>query len=587
MGAVLSKEVERTNESKDLDKYDEIMDLALRRGFFWGSYEIYGGSAGFYDFGPLGVLLKRRIIELWRRVFIQQHQDYVVEIETPVLMPEKVLIASGHVEHFTDPITECLSCGRKYRADHLIKEVLGVDVEGRSIEELTRLIRENNIRCPHCGGVLSDVKRFSLLFKTNIGPYSDSVGYIRPEAAQGMFTAFKRVYEAMRNRFPIGIAQIGRVGRNEISPRQGMIRLREFTIMEIEFFFDPKNPECPLLDRVADKKIRILRGENKERGVYTPEIFRVEEAVREKIIKQPWQAYWMSISQEFLNMLGIPDEDTYFEEKLPHERAHYAEQVFDQVVKVSRWGWVEVSGHAYRTDYDLSRHQRFSGADLTIFRRYPEPVVVKKRKVYLDKNSVLRIYGSQASEIFRELSGKDLEKLFESAVEENDYYVINGKRYRKDIFRIEIIEEKIHGERFIPHVVEPSFGAERLLYVVLDHSYVKEEDRRYLKLPALIAPIQVAVFPLVEEKELIDTALRIKESLVRAGFYVLYDESGSIGRRYARADEIGVPYAVTVDYDTLKNNTVTIRDRDTRSQERIEIEKLINYLKEKFNGSII
>ncbi len=578
----MGEEQRLSGEYKEKDKYEKIIDLAIRRGFFWVSYEIYGGVAGLYDMGPLGVLLKRRIIDLWRRIFVQRHQEYVVEIETPIITPEKVLIASGHVEHFTDPIVECLKCGRKYRADHLVKETLGLEVEGLDTDELTRIIREKNIRCPACGGELSEVKRFSLLFKTNIGPYSDSIGYIRPEAAQGMFTAFKRVYEAMRNRFPIGIAQIGRVGRNEISPRQGMIRLREFTIMEIEFFFDPKNPESPLLSRVADKKLRILRGEDKIRGVEKPDIFGVEEAVRERVIRQPWQAYWMSVAQEFISLLGVNEEDTYFEEKLPHERAHYAEQVFDQMVRVSRWGWVEVSGHAYRTNYDLGRHQLYSGTDLTIFKRYSEPLIVRRKKIYLDKSKILKIYGSKAPEIFRELEKEDPEKLIERAREEGDFYVINEKRYPKEIFRFEEFEEKIYGERILPHVVEPSFGAERLLYIALEHSYVEDGERVYLKLPRIIAPIQIAIFPLVEDEALIRVSREIKDMLIDAGYYIIYDESGSIGRRYARVDEIGVPYAVTVDYDTLTTNMVTVRDRDTRLQERVLIEKLVDYFKNKF-----
>ncbi|MEZ0289966.1 MAG: glycine--tRNA ligase [Sulfolobales archaeon] len=561
------------------DKYDKIVDLAVRRGFFWLSYEIYGGSAGFYDLGPLGLGLKRRIIELWRRIFVQRHQDFVVEIETPIITPHRVLEASGHVEHFTDPIVECLKCGRKYRADHLIKDLLNLNVEGASIEELTRIIREKNLRCPSCGGELSEVRKFNLLFRTTIGPYSDSIGFIRPEAAQGMFTAFKRVFEAMRNRFPIGIAQIGRVGRNEISPRQGMIRLREFTIMEIEFFFDPREPECPLLDRVADKKLRILRAEDKMRGEDKPEYYSIREIVEMRIVKQPWQAYWMSVSQDFIRELGVEENDTYFEEKLPHERAHYAEQVFDQMVRVSRWGWIEVSGHAYRTDYDLSRHQRYSGVDLTVFKRYKEPVIVKKKRVSIDKNSVLKIYGQEARNIFKELSSIDLDKAFERIVEEGDYYVIDGKRYRKEIFRIEEVEEKIHGERLIPHVVEPSFGAERLLYIVLDHAYTEEGDRVVLKIPKRLAPAQVAVYPLIEDERLIKIALEIKNRLIDSGFYVLYDESGSIGRRYARADEIGVPYCVTVDFETLQDNTVTVRDRDTRRQMRLEVKELEHFLK--------
>ncbi|MEM1736957.1 MAG: glycine--tRNA ligase, partial [Ignisphaera sp.] len=219
------------------------MNLALRRGFIWPSFEIYGGQAGFYDLGPLGVLLKNNIVNLWREVFVKQHQDIVVEIETPIINPAIVFRASGHEESFTDYAVECLSCRRVYRADHLIEETLGISAEGLSETELGKLIKDHGIVCPACGGRLSEVRRFLLLFQTFVGPYSpENLAYLRPEAAQGMFINFKRIYELMKKRLPFGIAQIGRVARNEISPRQGPIRLREFTIMEIEFFYDAQNP---------------------------------------------------------------------------------------------------------------------------------------------------------------------------------------------------------------------------------------------------------------------------------------------------------------------------------------------------------
>ncbi|MCS7364433.1 MAG: glycine--tRNA ligase, partial [archaeon GB-1867-035] len=233
----------------NLDKYDKIVELAKRRGFIWPAAELYGGVRGFIDFGPLGAALKRNIEEKWRRWFILRHQDFIVEIETPVVMPARVFEASGHLEHFTDFIVECTKCHRKFRADHLIVEQTEIrDVEFLSIEELNSIIKEKNVKCPECSGKLGLVQTFNLLFKTTIGPYSESIGYARPEAAQGMFLAFKRVYEVMRNKLPLGIAQLGRVLRNEISPRQGPIRLREFTIMELELFFDPEDPKCPLFD---------------------------------------------------------------------------------------------------------------------------------------------------------------------------------------------------------------------------------------------------------------------------------------------------------------------------------------------------
>jgi glycyl-tRNA synthetase len=290
----------------------------------------------------------------------------------------------------------------------------------------------------------------------------------------------------------------------------------------------------------------------------------------------------MAISQEFVQRLGVSPDNIFFEEKLPHERAHYAQQVFDQMVKVSRWGWIEVSGHAYRTNYDLSRHQLFSGVDLSIFRRYEKPLIIKKRKILLDKNAVLRIYGEEAPRIFRELSGKNLDELATKIVEENGYIIIDGVKYNREIFKIEDVEEKIYGERIIPHVVEPSFGAERLLYITLDNAYVEEVDRVVLKLPKEIAPIQVAVLPLLEREDMIKVSKKLKNMLIEEGFYVLYDESGSIGRRYARADEIGVPYAVTIDHQTLSDETVTVRFRDTKEQIRIKISELAKFLEKEF-----
>jgi len=281
------------------------------------------------------------------------------------------------------------------------------------------------------------------------------------------------------------------------------------------------------------------------------------------------------VASEFIESLGVPPSDTYFEEKLPHERAHYASQVFDQLVRVSRWGWIEVSGHANRTDFDLSRHALFSGADLTAYRRYEKPVPVKRRSVRVDKQAVLRIYGDRAPEVFKALSKVDLASIDLSGAEVD----IGGLRVSREVFKVEEVEELVHGEKFYPHVVEPSFGAERLVYVVLDRSYSEEEGRVVLKIPPRLAPIVAGVYPLVEDEKMVKVARKVYEDLVRTGFYVIYDESGSIGRRYARADEIGVPLGITVDGRTLEDNTVTVRFRDTREQVRVSIEELPSWIK--------
>jgi len=556
------------------DKYQKIMELARRRGFFWPSYEIYGGVAGFYDLGPYGVLLKNRIVEKWRRFFVRDHSNNVVEIETPIIGPARVYEASGHVESFTDPIVTCLKCGRKFRADHLIEEALGVDAEGLSPEEMTRLIREHNITCPVCGGPLGEVKLFNLLFKTQIGPYEGNIGYIRPELAQGMFVSFKRVYEVMRSRIPLGIAQVGRVGRNEISPRQAMMRLREFTIMEMEYFIDPEDPEgsCPFFHRMAKERIRLRTYEMKRKGEGPVEVT-VEEAVARGMVIHPCLAYWMGVAKKFMESLGVPPENMFFDEKGPHERAHYSSQTYDQLVKVSRWGWVEVSGHSYRGDYDLSRHMKYSGQDLTVFKPYEKPVKVVERKVIVDRAVIGRLYKSQAPKVLEAVSRVPEEELLR-AKEEGRPLVVEGFEIPPEAIKVVEREVKVTGKKYVPHVIEPSFGTDRVVYVAFEYAYREKEGRTILSFPRDVAPVQAAVFPLVEKDEALkEKARELYRLLVDNDFYVIYDDTGSIGRRYARADEIGVPAAFTVDYATLEDGTVTIRDRDTWKQARIPFQE--------------
>ncbi len=562
------------------DKYEKIVDLAARRGFFWPSYEIYGGLAGFYDLGPLGSLLKENIRKLWLDYFVFRHQDMVVLIETPVIAPEIVFKASGHVESFTDPIVSCSKCGKIYRADHLLEDLLGIKVEGLRPEELTLIIRERGVKCPSCGGELEDVRTFNLLFQTNVGPYKHDVAYLRPEAAQGMFTSFKRVFNAMRYSLPLGIAQVGRVARNEISPRQGMVRLREFTIMEVEFFFDPEDSEEPDFSKFPEK-LRILTADARSKGLDEVIVVKPEEAVAEGIVLNKWLAYWMSVAQAFAKELGLREDEILFEEKLPEERAHYSKQTFDQLVSISRWGWVEISGHAYRTDYDLSRHMQFSGEDMRVYRELKKPEEVIKKRVVIDQELLREYFGLDTPRVLqalRKLSVEEVEKILREGE-----VLVEGFKVPARVFRTEEVKEVVRGRRFIPHVVEPSFGAERLLLVVLDKAYSEEGGRVVLKLPPKLAPYKLAVFPLIpKEESLRMLARKIYHDAVKAGLTVIYDEDGSIGRRYARVDEIGVPYAVTVDYQSLEDNTVTIRFRDSREQVRIKSDEVVKWVLSNF-----
>ncbi len=571
------------------DKYETLVKIAKKRGIFWPAFEIYGGVAGFYEYGPVGVLIKRHIINEWLRQVVYSRDGLVVEVDTPIITPRIVLKASGHEDNFTDPVTECLKCGRTFRADHLIEEKLGINAEGLPLDKMAEIIRKHNIRCPVCGGELSPPKPALLLFKTEIGPYKGSPAYLRPETAQGMFVSFKNVFNAMRNRLPLGIAQVGRVGRNEISPRQGLIRLREFTIIEIEFFFDPEKQDEEvkkyITREILEEKMNVITAEMKQNDIKEPKQYTAKELIEEEIVKTPWMAYWMAVGNQFLRSLGIPPDKIRFDEKLPEERAHYSEQTFDQEVFTEKYGWVEVAGYSYRTTYDLSRHIEFSGADLTAFRRYEKPREKEVFKIKPNPAEIRRRYAEKFAEIMKRLAKIPQEELADKIIKQG-YIDLDGIRLDKECFFIKREIVKIHGEKFIPHVVEPSFGLERIFYVVLENSLKITPERTFLALPPRIAPYYVAVFPLVsgskeEYQRIKHIAWNIYRGLIAAGIPAYYDEEGSIGRRYARADEIGVPYAITVDYETIKDNTVTIRDRDTKQQERISIRDIYDYITSK------
>jgi len=312
---------------KGADKFERVSDLARRRGFFWPSYEIYGGISGFISWGPLGSVMKRKIEDKFRDLFLRRLNFY--EIESPIIAPERIFKASGHLDHFKEPMVECVKCKRKFRADHLLQEIANLssqETDRMGLREISEEIKHRNITCPECGGSFSEPKYFLTMFQTCIGPYSDNVGYGRPEAAQGIFVEFKRLFEQVRERLPIGFATIGHALRNEISPRQGPIRLREFTIIDLEFFFDPEKPQCPFLEEVADEKLRIVLAENRLKGDERAVELSVRDTISKGYIKVEWHAYFMALAKRFVTSLGIPEDNQRFIEKHPWERAHYSSQ---------------------------------------------------------------------------------------------------------------------------------------------------------------------------------------------------------------------------------------------------------------------
>lgn len=569
---------------KKADKYELVSELARRRGFFWPAFEIYGGISGFIAFGHLGTILKRKIENKFRDMFLRRLGLY--EIESPVIVPAKVFEASGHVRHFKEPMVECVQCKRKFRADHLLEEftnITSTEAEKMDLQQIEKTLKKNNVRCPECKGELSKPRYFLTMFQTIIGPYADAVGYGRPEAAQGIFVEFRRLYEQAREQLPLGVAQIGHALRNEISPRQGPIRLREFTIMDLEFFFDPEKKECPYIEEVKNEVLRIIPAEQRLKGSEETIEITVKEALKKGYIQLEWLAFFMCLAKRFLKELGVPENKQRFIEKLEWERAHYSIQGFDQEIFLERWGWTEVSGHNYRTDFDLKGHMIESGVDMRVYKQ--ENRVIEKSKLAIkpkmDKiGSTFRKDAPRILSLISNIKPEELQKAFN----EKGYCEIEGFKITPE--HVAVVRERYvdRGRRFIPHVIEPSFGSDRLVYTVLEYAYSKKNGRTVLKIPKDLAPVEVAVLPLVSKDGLPEKAREIYRLLLDEGFYVEYDESGSIGRRYARFDEIGTPICVTVDYKSLGDETVTLRDRDTWKQVRVSIKDLPHILNEFFRG---
>lgn len=566
------------------DKFTAVNELARRRGFYWQSFEVYGGVGGFVTYGPLGARLKQNIEGKLREIFVNKLG--ILEMESSVIAPGKVFEASGHVDHFKEPMVECSNCHKRFRADHLLEEYAKLsctDVEKMSLVEIQTAIEQSNIVCPDCEGKFNAPQQFLTMFETTIGPYSGATGYGRPEAAQGIFVEFNRLFAAAREKLPFGVIQIGHALRNEISPRQGLIRLREFTIADLEFFFDPEEPSCRLLPEVENERIRILLAETRLKGSEETIEVTVKDALSRKIILAEWQAFFMAMAKKLLTEIGVPPEKQRFIEKCPWEKAHYSSQSFDQEVYVDRWGWIEVSGHAYRTDYDLGCHMKASGADLRVFKEYENPVETEELTIKPVMAKLGPAFKKEAAKVAELLPKADPEEI-SATLKKKGFFMVGDYKILPE--HVEVCYQKTvsRGKRFIPHVVEPSFGSDRLFYVAMEYAYNLKEDRVVMSFPRSIAPAQVGVYPLVSKDGLVEKAMEVRKLLTNQGLSVEFDETGSIGRRYARADEAGVPLGITIDYDTLKDSTVTIRDRDSWKQVRTRIDELSDLLHKYFQG---
>ena len=444
-------------------KMEDIISLCKRRGFIYQGSDVYGGLSGTWDYGPLGVQLKRNIMNLWWRMFVDERDD-IYGVDAAILMNPKVWKASGHVDTFVDPLCEDVVNHRRYRTDHILKDN-GADVEGLTMEQMDEVIAERGIKSPD-GNPLSKSRTFNMMFKTNVGATEseDSVAYLRPETAQGIFTNFKNVVDSFYPDLPFGIAQQGKAFRNEIAPRDFVFRSREFEQMEIEYFVNPE---------------------------------KWQEAFDE-LLKS---------THEFLEALGLDPRNIHELDVPAEDRAHYSKKTID-IEYDFPIGKEELMGIAYRTDFDLMNIQR--------------------------------------------VSGKSME------------YTIKGTN-----------------EKFVPHVIEPSFGVERALMAVLSSAYREDEQngskRVYLALSEHLAPVKFAVSPLLKNKpELVEKAREIYANLSKKNpGRVMWDDNGNIGKRYRRQDEIGTPHCVVIDFQTLEDDTVTIRERDTTEQRRVNIKDLM------------
>ncbi len=546
---------------------NDLMSLCKRRGFIWPSFEIYGGVAGMYDYGPLGCSLRNNIVDVWRSIY--KGREGFVEIDSETVNPREVFKASGHVDEFADLITYCQKCQAPFRADHLVKDFYE-NADILTPKQLEDAFVQHGVKCPECGGDLGPVEEFNLMFKTTIGPGSARVGYLRPETAQGIFVNFPNLYRYNREKMPLGVIQTGRGYRNEIAPRQGMIRMREFNMMEVELFVDPEDKDWARFPLIENETLDLVP--NTGTGMVT---VTVKEAVEKGIIANRVLAYFVYTTKQLLTALGIDPARLRFRQHEKDEMAHYAADCWDAEVLLS-YGWIEITGIADRGCWDLSRHAQFSGTELTHFKRFDEPREMEVEKIRAKHKALGPAFKGKAKDIAAAMEEAD-----PSAIKDGKLKItVDGEEIEltEEFFEVVKVNEKVTGERVVPHVIEPSHGLDRIFYSVLEHaySYDEKEDYTVLRLKPAVAPIKLGVFPLMEKDGLDEVARAIYEKVHSHRVEAYYDGSGTIGKRYARMDEVGTPWCITVDYDSLDNGaapgTVTIRDRDTTEQKRIKIE---------------
>lgn len=589
-----------------------VVNTLERRLFYIPSFKIYRGVAGLYDYGPPGCAVKSNVLAFWRQHFVLE--ENMLEVDCPCVTPEVVLKASGHVDKFTDLMVKDEKTGNCYRADHLLKDfcneklqkdlsmppvkaaelkhVLAV-LDDLSAEELGAKIKEYGITAPDTKNPLSDPYPFNLMFQTSIGPSGLNPGYMRPETAQGIFVNFKDLYYYNGNKLPFAAAQIGQAFRNEISPRQGLLRVREFTLAEIEHFVDPEDKSHPKYSEVANLEFLMFPREEQTSG-HSAKRVQLGEAVSRGVVNNETLGYFIGRVYLFLTRLGIDKDRLRFRQHLANEMAHYAADCWDAEIETS-YGWIECVGIADRSAYDLRAHTDKSGVALVAHEKYSEPREVEALVISPVKKELgLAFKGNQkmvveALEAMAEKEAMEMKSTLESKGE-MDFYVCTLEKtvtIKKNMVSISKEKKKEHQRVFTPSVIEPSFGIGRIIYCLFEHSFYTrpskagDEQLNVFRFPPLVAPIKCTVFPLVQNQQYEDVAKYISKQLTAVGISHKIDITGtSIGKRYARTDELGVPFAITVD----STDSVTIRERDSKDQIRVSVEEVASIVKAVTDG---
>lgn len=594
--------ISQTLQKKLISNRPLFDDLVKRKFIFCPTADIYGGIAGLFDYGPIGTGIKNNLIQMWKNHFIVEED--LLEICCTTLTPQVVLKNSGHEERFIDWMVKDVESGESFRADHLIEDFIDKEIkkEGLSASyrdeldqvkrrlpnfandsEFEEIITRYKLLNPtNNKGKLGAVYPFNLMFDCRVGPLGDQKAYLRPETAQSIFCNFKKLLEFNNGKLPFGASIVGRSYRNEIAPRQGLLRVREFEMAEIEFFIDPTNTHHPKLKDVKYLELPLFSREQQQNGELKQ--ITIDIALEQKIIQNEILAYFIARTYLFAKAIGLKEEMLRFRQHQKGEMAHYASDCWDLEVLTS-YGWVECVGLADRAAYDLNAHTRGSGEKLFASRVLPTPVSRQSFVLELNKGEVAKTFKAETARLLEAVENMS-EEIFcrcEKELQEKGMIEIEGFNIKKSMIKEMKRESKmVQEEKFIPNVIEPSFGIGRLVYAVLEHSFSFRSDakRTFFSFNPILAPYKVVFLPLINKEELTAKAETFLKLFRQEGLNCRADcGSSAIGRRYARTDEIGIPFAVTVDFRTLEDDTVTLREIEGMEQIRLPGNELLCIVK--------